>query len=268
MSLLIKNTSIIASTSNANAPQGGRWLIEHSQQINPSLISLESPRALHLNPSNYPSVIKTLLDHYREAQPKAGRDYWTTRVWTLITWQPVYLCLYSVHLMKQPVNLSKLQQRVMQASVYGYSFESSVETHADFQNSETLFQRMTQQLKNMVDELFESINTLMPLNKANSYGLIADTVMHGLLALKKASPLFDDSTLIIIAKQWCQALGLVNRKGQVLSELKQIDTESQHIQLVLKRKSCCKHYLVDPNDLCSSCSRQCWQTRIKRQSHL
>ena len=268
MSQIVKSSSIIVSTKNADAPQGGAWLLEDSQLFHPSLIFLKNPSTHYFTQLNHQATIEVLLNHYRKAQPKAGHEYWATRVWTLIIWQPIYLSLYSVHMMEQSFNLATLQQRVEQASVYGYSIETSINNNDKFQNPATTFQLMTQGLKNLVDELYESINKLMPLNKANSYGLIADTIMHALLAFKNITPLFNDQTLILMAEQWCQALGLVNRKGLFLSELKLIDIHSQQSQLMIKRKSCCRHYLIDPDDLCSSCSRQCWQTRIKRQSNL
>ena len=40
----------------------------------------------------------------------------------------------------------------------------------------------------------------MPLNKANSYGLIAGSIMHALLALKELDPSFDDLAVMEIAK--------------------------------------------------------------------
>ena len=268
MSQLVKSSSIIVSTKNADAPYGGAWLLEDSQRFHPSLILLKNPGTQHFTQLNHQATIEALLNHYRKAQPKAGREYWATRVWTLIIWQPIYLSLYAVHMMEQPLNLAALQQRVEQASVYGYSFETSINNNDEFQNPTSTFQLMTQRLKEWVDELYESINELMPLNKANSYGLIADTIMHALLAIKNITPSFNDQTLILMSKKWCQALELVNRKGLFLSELKLINIHSQPAQLMIKRKSCCRHYLIDPDDLCSSCSRQCWQTRIKRQSNL
>ncbi len=249
---------------NCNAPLGGLVQLEQSQQLHPSLLYLQNPSALSLTKANHQSVIKALLSHYSRVQPIAGKDYWATRVWTLITWQPVYLSVYAVHVMKKPLNLSCLQQRVEQAVIYGYDFQGSAIVDGDSQSPQLTLQTMAQQLKEMVDELFNSLNTLIPLNKANSYGLIADSIMHALLALQELDPSFDDLSVMEIAKQWCQALGLINRKGQLLSELQIIKLDNKKTRLVLKRKSCCKHYLVDQDDLCTSCSRQSWQTRINR----
>ncbi len=235
-----------------SASQEGATL-EQSQKLHPSLIFLQNPSALSLTKSNHQSVIKALLSHYSRVQPIAGKDYWATRVWTLITWQPIYLS-----------NLSCLQQRVEQAVIYGYGFQGPAFEDGDSQSPQQTLQTMARRLKEMIDELFDSLNALMPLNKANSYGLIADSIMHALLALQELDPNFDDLAVMEIAKQWCQALGLINRKGQLLSELQTIKLDNQQTRLVLKRKSCCKHYLVDQDDLCNSCSRQSWQMRIKR----
>lgn len=249
---------------NCNAPLGGLVLLDQSQQLHPSLLYLQNPSALNLTNANHQTVIKALLSHYSLVQPIAGKDYWATRVWTLITWQPVYLSVYAVHVMKKPLNLSCLQQRVEKAVIYGYGFQDSAFEDGDFKSLQLTLQTMAQQLKEMVDELFNSLNTLIPLNKANSYGLIADSIMHALLALQELDPNFDDLSIMEIAKQWCQALGLINRKGELLSELIIIDIDNQQTRLVVKRKSCCKHYLVNQDDLCASCSRQSWQTRINR----
>jgi len=243
--------------------------LDQSQQLHPSLLYLQNPSALNLTNANHQTVIKALLSHYSQAQPIAGKDYWATRVWTLITWQPVYLSVYAVHVMKKPLNLSCLQQRVEKAVIYGYGFQDSALEDGDSQSPQQTLQTMALRLKEMIDESFDSLNALMPINKANSYGLIADSIMHALLALQELDPSFDDLSIMEIAKQWCQALGLINRKGQFLSELIIIELDNQQTRLVLKRKSCCKHYLVNQNDLCASCSRQSWQTRINRyQSEL
>jgi len=247
-----------------NAPLGGLVQLEQSQQLHPSLIFLQIPSALSLSKANHQSVIEALLSHYSRVQPIAGKDYWSTRVWTLITWQPIYLSVYAVHVMKKPLNLSCLQQRVEQAVIYGYGFQGPAFEDGDSQSPQQTLQTMARRLKEMIDELFDSLNAFMPLNKANSYGLIADSIMHALLALQELDPNFDDLSVMELAKQWCQALGLINRKGQLLSELQTIKLDNQQTRLVLKRKSCCKHYLVDQDDLCNSCSRQSWQTRIKR----
>jgi siderophore ferric iron reductase len=238
--------------------------LEQSQILHPSLIFLQNPSAVSLSKENQQSVIQALLSHYSQAQPIAGKDYWATRVWTLIIWQPIYLSVYSVHVMKKPLNLCALQQRVELGVIYGYGFQGSTFEDEDSHNPQMTLAIMAQRLKQMMDDSFESLNALMTLNKANSYGLIADSIMHALLALQELDPCFDDQTLIELAKQWCHELGLVNRKGQLLSELQVIELKNLDSQLVLKRKSCCKHYLVDQDDLCTSCSRQSWQTRIKR----
>ena len=152
MSALIHNPSL-----KSCAPLRGGMQLEQSQLLHPSLIFLQNPSAVSLSKENQQSVIQAMLNHYSQAQPIAGKDYWATRVWTLITWQPIYLSVYGVHVMKKPLNLSALQQRVELGVIYGYGFQGSAFEDEDSHNPQMTLAIMAQRLKQMMDDSFESL---------------------------------------------------------------------------------------------------------------
>jgi len=223
------------------------------------------PKQVLTQRDNQP-VLQPLLSHWSQAQPIAGPDYWATRVWTLIIWQPIYISVCAAHIGGHFVNVKSVSQCVQDGVVMGYGLDSQAFAAMEkiSQSPRQLLAAIAAPLKELIEQLYGELNGLIKLNKANAYGLVADCMMHALLALMDANPKWQQPHIISLAENWCEQLGLINRKGQAMSQLVAVKLDNQQSVLTLDRKACCKHYLVDPDDLCSSCSRLSWQQRLQK----
>lgn len=233
--------------------------------MHPSLLLLESRPELCVNAKHNHAVMESLLSHYRHAFPEAGERYWSTRVWTLLIWQPTFIAVAAVHGMNRSINVGLLQQSVTDASIYGFFQErqrtqegqgviltGSSASEADrFEN----LLATAESLQKLVDRLFMELTSLCRLNRTNSYGLVADSILKALLALARVLPDFSEGMAVSLGRLWCHVMKLEDRHGVAVSRLEEARSsgEGESERLKLKRKSCCRHNLVDPNDLCCSC---------------
>ena len=65
--------------------------------------------------------IAALHDYWQHAHPEAGRHYWSTRCWTLLIWQPIYLSLLAAHLERRVPCLKRMGQSIQQGFVGGFN---------------------------------------------------------------------------------------------------------------------------------------------------
>lgn len=236
-----------------------------SQSLHGSLIYRRiTPLQVITAQDNRPQL-QQLLDHWRQAQPLAGPDYWATRVWTLITWQAIYLSICAAHISHHHIDVRSVRQCIQDGVVMGYGLGPSAFSSANEHSpsSRSLLAAIAAPLRELIDSLYADLSALVKINKANSYGLMADCVMHALLALMKENPQWQHPQLISLGNAWCAQLGLMDRTGQAMSRLVSIELENKADTLTLARKACCKHYLLDPNDICGSCARLNWRQRLQ-----
>ncbi len=237
-----------------------------TQSLHGSLLYHQQPGKWVLTDQGNRPALSQLLNHWSQAQPIAGPDYWGTRVWTLVTWQPIYLSICAAHISRHFINIKSVSQSVNNGIVMGYGLGSSAFSSVN-KYSTTPMKVLTAiagPLRELIDSLYGDLSALVKINRANSYGLMADCVMQALLALIKLNPQWQHQEIISLGNTWCEQLGLINRKGQALSKLASIKLNNKKNILTLERKACCKHYLVDPRDPCSSCVRLSWQQRLQR----
>jgi len=257
---------MLASTTNKGSEKAVGSFPMQTKSLHGSLLYTSTlPRQVLTQRDNQP-LLQQLLSHWSQAQPIAGPDYWATRVWTLIVWQPIYLSICAAHIGGHFVNVKSVSQCVQGSVVMGYGLNTQAFA-AVGKNSQSPLQLLASiaaPLRELVDHLYGELNGLIKLNKANAYGLVADCVMHALLALMDANPKWQQPQIISLAENWCEQLGLINRKGLPMSQLVAVKLDNQQSVLTLERKACCKHYLVDPRDPCSNCSRLSWQQRLQR----
>lgn len=220
------------------------------------------PRQVLTHRDNQP-VLQQLLSHWSQAQPIAGPDYWATRVWTMITWQPIYLSICAAHMGGHFINVKSISQCVHDGVVMGYGLDANAFANTN-QHPQRLMAAIATPLRELIDTLYGELNELIRLNKANSYGLIADCVMHALIALMNENPQWQHSQIIALGQSWCEQLGLIDRKSQAMSRLETVTLNNKQDILTLDRKACCKHYLLDPDDLCNSCVRLSPQQRLQK----
>ncbi len=237
-----------------------------TQSLHASLLYTPHPSKWMLTDQGNRPVLQQLLNHYSQVQPIAGPDYWGTRVWTLAIWQPIYLSICAAHISRHFINVTSVSQCVNNGIVMGYDLGSSAFSSVNNYSASAshLVSNIAGPLRELIDNLYDDLSALVKMNRANSYGLIADSVMHALQALMKVNPQWQHQKIITLGNSWCEQLGLINRKGQALSQLTNIQLNNKQNILTLERKACCKHYLIDPKDICNSCVRLSWQQRLQK----
>lgn len=234
-------------------------------EMHPALQLVSATPEVSLKANHNIAVLKELLSHCRYSYPQAGERYWSTRVWMLLIWQPAYIAIAAVHGMHKSVDFSCLQQSVSKASVHGFflkysdsmndfSLSSSAENRG-FSKGWGLVLGTAESLRKLVDGLFSELSSICKLNRTNSYGLVADALLNGLMALARVLPDFGGEQAVLLGRLWCHLMNLENRHGVAVShlEFESFKAEAVETVLVLRRKSCCRHLLVEPDNLCISC---------------
>lgn len=237
-------------------------------EMHPALRLLPSGPEVYLRASHNLPLLESLYSQCQVANPEAGERYWSTRVWTLLIWQPAYLAVAAVHGMSRSVDFSCLQQSVSQSSVHGFFLQddallnvatvSSYCESMEASESWRLLLATAESLCRLVNGLFSELSSICKLNRTNSYGLVADALLSGLMALYRALPGFKHVHAVIFGRLWCHFMKLEDRHGVAVSqlEIRAAISDGSRSDLFLKRKSCCRHYLVDPGNLCLDCPLQ------------
>ena len=230
--------------------------IRRAKSLHPALQPSSCHDGLGHSPDRDHTILAGLLDALRREYAAAGHRYWSTRLWQLTTWQPVYLAVAAADSGYQ-LNFRTLRQAVRSLSVYGYALERSDpgRDHAPLipapRSRSRAIAANARALRCWVDDLFMRIGTLTPLSRGNSYALVADTLTYALLAAPgPAHPRCTRLGLSVESSLWCTGAGLVNRRREPLSGI-----TSSRGQPAVARGSCCRHHLtcLDGADYCQDC---------------
>ncbi|AFU98482.1 hypothetical protein [Simiduia agarivorans] len=213
-----------------------------AQRLQPALQLQRTGQGFRLGQSDTPSLLAGLLARCEQQYPQARPDYWPTRVWRQLIWQPVYLSVVAVHGFSALAPMQGLLQGMSLSGVSGYRWQRSPVQVGD----ERLALSLTANgLSAFQDELLVQLQTLVRASAANCRGLVADTLFFALQAL--APQLHqDDHWIAAQGQRWCIAMQLVDRKARPLSQWC-----VRSGQLV--RRSCCKSFLVGEQVYCESC---------------
>ncbi|WP_448546466.1 siderophore ferric iron reductase [Thalassotalea fusca] len=237
-----------------------RILYAVSPKLNKALAYDESQH-LHdilTNIGNH-QILKSLHDQCLSSFPHAGKAYAAIHTWRQLFWQPVYLAIISVHALDVIIDTATLRQSVKQGSVYGYQVGTSSNPikSQDTLNGNIMY--TATRLRKLIDSLFNELSSITKVPRRTAYGLVADCTLSGLMLLPQVMVSCSQRQIKTWAITWLDALGLSGT-----SDLMTITTKHNASRLMLDRKTCCLHYLNDPENLCVTCPRQDQKTRFER----
>lgn len=213
--------------------------------MHPALQWLDLGRSFYLHQWDTSGQLKQLLAHCQASYPNARADYWPTRVWRQLIWQPVYLSVAAVHGLGLQVSAIQLEQVIVRDSVTGYRWLQEPQAAAD---ENLALQQTASALAHFTQQLLQLFNRQTRVSAANCRGLVADCIFFALAALQ---PLLGREPIWLAntGARWCAAAQLQDRRGRPLSQW-QLE-HSQAGQLL--SKSCCKSFLVDEQRYCGNC---------------
>jgi siderophore ferric iron reductase len=197
-------------------------------------------------------VINKLISQLKHDHQEAGAVYWANRCWALIYWQPVYLALYSVHRHQSWISFSDFHLGFDGTSVSGFYFSNSrwLNDNKTVTDVSSLIIQQAFALKSLLENFFNQLVSTIKINTINAWRLIADCILMVILEFEE----IDDKQKSDISQQWLKAFDLYDKKDQPYSQLKTTHTQDGN-KLVLARKSCCMHFLLDSSNPCDSCNK-------------
>lgn len=229
-------------------------IYQECQQISPYLkgeftdAESESNSELELisaNRSNI-TIIKSLHTSLMQQSPEAGRSYWLTRSWELLTWQPLYLTLTSIYQLRILPDLNNMLQQHDNGLVAGFRFNCTDCATGDY---ECLIRQAGKQLSQLFEHYRKELDQWARCRPRFTEHLIADALFAKLLLMQKSHPEMSDSFIRRHAKLWLDALNFSDSHLQSLC-LSKLDNK-----LSLNRTSCCCVYKTTAGVKCANCPR-------------
>lgn len=211
-------------------------------RLHPSLQQLREGQGLGLGRPDAATRLGFLLAQCELQYAHARADYWPTRVWRQLTWQPVYLAVAAVHGFAALAPLQSLLQVYSASGVGGYRWLAAPVRLGD----EALALQLTAgQLATCADQLLALLQQQRRVSAANCRGLLADCIFF---ALQTLAPQLEqgDHWIAEQGEHWCRHASLLDRRGQPLSCWQPATGR-------LLRRSCCKTFLVGEQTRCDSC---------------
>lgn len=199
--------------------------------------------------------IAELQFFWQHAYPEAGRHYWSTRCWTLLIWQPIYLSLLAVHLTQSMPCLAQMAQTSHQGMVSGFTLPLHNPQRA---SEHTLITLAAEQLSALLERQLDEFNQVSTVYPKLARLLIADCARAALLLLQRQQNL-DNTQLRHLEECWLSALGFSGR-----SPLIEIAGSDGRACLALGRNACCQHFRRADGIPCSGCPRLKPAERLER----
>ncbi|HDZ56769.1 MAG TPA: siderophore ferric iron reductase [Pseudomonas xinjiangensis] len=202
-----------------------------------------------------PARIASLHGHWQQAHPEAGPHYWSTRSWTLLIWQPVYLSLLAVHLANRAPCLAQMGQSVESGFVGGFCLPE----HCPHKGAEeTLIRFAAEQINDFTEQQLNEFNSVSSIYPKLARLLVADCVRAALLLVQRQQGL-SNAQLRGVERSWMEALGLPGA-----SALIEVCLDDGRACLALSRKACCQHFRRSDGEPCSSCPKLKQDERLRR----
>ena len=244
---------------NAQKPDNqAKRFVQMAKQFHPALLGEIGPAKslqISINRNNH-KILLALYEHWQQKYPEAGKAYWSARCWTLLIWQPIFLCIVAVHGGQQLLPLNKIHQHYSQGVVAGFNLSTD---ELPSTGEPLLINQMAQELGSYCETLITQCQLAFGLRPLLAIRLAADTLLSALLGLPALIPSIELATTKDLADRWLLTLG-----WQQQSALMPIQLTNGSSRLALNRKSCCFDYCRDDGAVCSSCPRQSLAIRKMR----
>lgn len=205
-----------------------------------------SPDQLQCASPGNPQRIAALHAHWQRAHPGAGRHYWTTRSWTLLIWQPIYLSLLAVHLRHRAPCLGQLGQSVCDGFVGGFSLPSHSPQRGEQQE---LIALAAGQIGDFVERQLDEFDRVASIHPKLARLFAVDCTRAALLLVQRRLGL-TNSALRELEACWLQALAMPRS-----SALLEVRLDDGREYLALGRNACCQHFRREDGEFCSTCPK-------------
>lgn len=198
--------------------------------------------------------IQALYHSIQQEAPQAGHQYWLTRSWDLLCWQPMYIACIAIYGMQQSPDFSAFKQHYHHHSIFEFEFLA----HAPIDGTEAaLIAHSGKQLNALFTHYSQHCQALFNVRANYLKRLQSDLVLSCLIKVRDHLDHFDDNAVQQHARLWMQALGL---SGNLNKQLIVHDAAPlKHI-----RKSCCLTYKAN-NALCDNCPKHSKPVSIHQQ---
>ncbi|MEJ2766264.1 siderophore ferric iron reductase [Photobacterium sp. MCCC 1A19761] len=223
-------------------PQQQDFQQQDPQKNQPKIIAGQAETDAHF---------QALYQFWEATHPEAGHPYWLTRSWLMSIWQPVYLAVFSVYLLKAVPNLKNMSQHYAEGVVAGYHLAPEELTEGD---DSQLIQNACAHLIALVNHFQHHFNAFTRLRPGMTRPLLADSVLEALAALANHFPDAAPGDLKTHARMWLAELALASRHLDSLSQVAPKQNDSSPCWQVA-RISCCMHYRRHDGKLCANCPR-------------
>ncbi len=187
-------------------------------------------REVWIEANKYDSMaIQMLFGNITSHNPKEGLVYLKKRLWTLLTWQPVYLTVLSTHHFKRIPDLSSLKQKVTNASISGYQIDSILQVNAEH------FSHINLSAERLLS-YFSSIRRCIPqqiqLKAVQANELIIDCLLLALARLSEVYPEHSLELLEDLAQEWINQVDIERQLGHY-----RVEFQNSKSKIQVKRKT-------------------------------
>ncbi|WP_341667743.1 (2Fe-2S)-binding protein [Alcaligenes sp. SDU_A2] len=200
-----------------------------------------------------PMYLSLLHEKLAQAQAQAGKIYWSTTAWRIVTWNPILLSIMAVHSIGRGLCLQGCGLWVTQESIEG----SALENHAAATGPhDALIDYAGQQIKLLFEQLHGAATQSFPLPLKLAQKLTTDSIIECLIMqneLAGPAQALDQTELQTRLNKWLGAANLPLVSGTLLLP---------NGRLGLNRQVCCQYYRVEPGAECPDCTRIPMQKRL------
>jgi siderophore ferric iron reductase len=187
----------------------------------------------------------------------AGKAFWAVRMWTNIVWQPAYLAFVAVHYARVLPDIASITQKVVGADVNGFTMAAGEMSKGEVGD---LIDRAGADLRRFADAMLVEARAFANIKPLLARRLLADRILGLLLQFHYEEPERPLDQIEGLAARWLDAAGLAG-----LSGLEPVTMTDGRAMLILKRRTCCLDYLLDPDALCVTCPKQTEALRHARE---
>lgn len=193
----------------------------------------------------------------RQRYASAGKGFSAVRLWTNIVWQPAYLAFLAVHHARVLPDIAAISQKVVGSDVNGFTMAVGEMRRGEV---EDLIDQAGADLRRFADAMLAEARAFANIKPVLARRLLADRILGLLLQFHYDEPERPLDQIEALAARWLDAAGLAGHSG-----LEPLTLPDGRTMLILKRRTCCLDYLLDPDALCVTCPKQAEALRHARE---
>ncbi len=196
-----------------------------------------------VNDDTLPKTIGALYQHIRSNHLAAGRAYWLTRTWDLISWQPIAMAVIAAEELSEIPRFNRFCQIANDGVVSGFWMSASF----------TSLPQPSKRLDFIANDLVQLLTAYqVALNQTHrcrpgfTRRLIADALIDWYHRYNMSIKRLDSTLISERISQWFYRLKIPTRLQAGLS----FDHDDN---IIHHRTSCCLAYRCDATSICKSC---------------